>query len=338
MNPRSSSFRDNSLDNIRFILIFSVVFAHLLEVCAPFAGRGLIYKCIYVFHMPAFLFLFGYNARFSPKRILFRWCIPYVIFQWAYIAFSRFVLKSSTAFQLTTPYWLLWYMLVCIYDQLLLPLLDTDNKGRQLFTVLWAFVLSLLIGYAKSVGYPLSLSRFFVFLPWFLMGRFCRRNDLIEWLAQRPERRLLILLGAAAVLALLFPFVGALPDGLLYGSYPYASCKGTVWMRLAASVMAFAVILVLCVGLRPYLGRKGFIITHIGQNTWPVFLLHGFAVKAAPVFFPALLRSPWRVLLLTCGILVLAGNKFCSRAVSFVSFSWLERFAEKQNAGKTAGG
>ena len=61
-----SSFppRDYSLDNVRFVLIFSVVFAHLLEVCEPFTGSWLIYKFIYSFHMPAFIFLFGYNVKY----------------------------------------------------------------------------------------------------------------------------------------------------------------------------------------------------------------------------------------------------------------------------------
>ncbi|MBQ1954388.1 MAG: acyltransferase family protein, partial [Clostridia bacterium] len=59
MNIGSPPTRDYSLDNIRFILIFSVVFAHFLEVCAPFEGDWKIYKFIYSFHMPVFIFLFG---------------------------------------------------------------------------------------------------------------------------------------------------------------------------------------------------------------------------------------------------------------------------------------
>ena len=39
MNTGCAPARDDSLDNIRFVLIFSVVFAHLLEVCTPFPGK-----------------------------------------------------------------------------------------------------------------------------------------------------------------------------------------------------------------------------------------------------------------------------------------------------------
>ena len=60
MNLRLFPKRDYSLDNVRFFLIFSVVFAHLLEVCTPFRWSWLIYKFIYMFHMPLFVFISGF--------------------------------------------------------------------------------------------------------------------------------------------------------------------------------------------------------------------------------------------------------------------------------------
>ena len=327
MNLHLSPARDYSLDNVRFVLIFSVVFAHLLEVCAPFKGSWLIYKFIYTFHMPAFIFLFGYNAKYSPRKIVYRWCIPYAIFQCAYILFVNIILNANTEFQFTTPYWLLWYMLVCIYYQLLLPLLDKGDKGRQIGIILCGFVISLLIGYEKSVGYYMSLSRFFVFQPWFILGYYCKKNNLLERLSFQPKRRVLVLFASAAIFAVLSPFVGAIPNGLLYGSLPYSGCEGALWMRGMAMIMSFSAILFLCIGMRPYLSRKLFLITNIGQNTWPIFLLHGFVVKAVPAYFPYLVGSPWCVVLLSCAIVLFAGNKLCNKTVNYICFSWLEQYA-----------
>ena len=336
MNPRSIPLRDYSLDNVRFVLIFSVVFAHLLEVCAPFRGSWLIYKLIYAFHMPAFIFLFGYNAKFSPKKIVYRWCLPYVIFQCAYILFSKFILNVNRVFQFTTPYWILWYMLACIYYQLLLPLFNTDDKRKQFIAILCAFSISLLIGYIKFDGYFMSLSRFFVFLPYFLLGYYCKKNNLLERLCLKPQKRFLILFGSVAVFAILSSFVGDIPKGLLYGSFPYSSCKGTLWMRGMVSIMSFSAILFLCVGIRPHLNRKLFLISNIGQNTWPIFLLHGFVTRAAPVYFPYLVSSPWRVILLSCALVVLSGNKLCNNAIYYAFFSWLEKYSAKPPYRKTA--
>ncbi|MBR6596301.1 MAG: acyltransferase family protein [Oscillospiraceae bacterium] len=319
------SARDYSLDNIRFFLIFSVVFAHLLEVCSPFWGSQSIYKFIYSFHMPAFLFLFGYHIKYSPKRIVYRWCIPYVFFQSVYLLFARYVLKLNLEVQYTTPYWLLWYMLVCIYDQLLLPLFDTADKRRQVAAMLCVLIISLLIGYEDSVGYPLSLSRFFVFQPWFLLGFYCKKNRLLERFSAQPRGRLAAIFLSAAMIVFLAPYISKAPNGLLYGSYSYSNCGGTPWMRGMVFFMSLSVIVFLFVGLKPYLGRKLPLITNIGQNTWPIFLLHGFIVKSAPVYFPALLTTPWKVILLSCAIVMLAGSKLCSNAIYYACFSWLEK-------------
>lgn len=333
MSHRPPAVRDYSLDNIRFLLIFSVVFAHLLEVCNPFTGMWMIYKWIYSFHMPVFIFLFGYNVKYSLKKILHRWCIPYVVFQSAYLLFSRIVLKDSLVFQFATPYWLLWYMLVCIYYQLLLPLFETDSKRRQATAVLCAFVISLLVGYEKSVGNYMSISRFFVFGPWFLLGYYSKKNHLMDRLAIGPKGRFGVAVGALLAMACMVPCLSRIPKPLLYGSYAYAKCAGALWMRAMAWGISFLMILFLFAGVKPYLSKKLILITTIGQNTWPIFLLHGFVVKAVPVYAPELVRSPWHVILLSCGILVLAGNRLCSKAIGWTGFLWIGKLWEAIRTG-----
>lgn len=329
----SSSSRDYSLDNIRFILIFLVVFAHLLEICTPFSGSGKIYKFIYSFHMPAFIFLFGYNARFATKKIVYRWCVPYVVFQCAYLIFAKTVLKQNVAIQFTTPYWLLWYMLACIFYQLLLPMLDTDDKRKQILAILSAFTISILIGYENTAGYYVTLSRFFVFQPWFILGYYCKKNSFFDWLSLNSKLQIPALTLSALVIILLTPYIVKLPNGLLYGSYSYTKCKGTFFMRASVILMALSMILFIFIGSRRFLDKKS-IITKFGQNTWSTFLLHGFAVKAIPLYCSNLVSSPWKVILLTCAIVLLTGNKWCSTAVRYISFAWIERtqFVKNESA------
>ncbi len=324
--------RDHSLDNIRFLLIFSVIFAHLLEVCHPFWGSLLLYKIIYSFHMPAFIFLFGYNVKYSPRRIVFRWCIPYVVFQSVYILFARVVLNISADFQYTTPYWLLWYMLACIFYQLLLPLYDTSDRRRQVCFVICAFLCSLFIGFVDSVGYYMSLSRFFVFQPWFLLGLYCKRNGVFESISVSNRRRFSVLIISVVIIILSVPllYYANIPNRFLYGSYSYRNCGGALWMRAVVFLVSFAWILLLFAGVKPYLNKKIAVLTNIGQNTWPIFLLHGFIVKAVPIYLPSLLCSPLYVLLLSCGILVLTGNKMFNKAIYYTCFSWLEKLFKNE--------
>ncbi len=317
--------RDHSLDNARFLLIFLVVFAHLLREGEPFLGSRYIYKMIYTFHMPAFLFLFGYNIQFSPRRIVYRWCIPYAVFQTAYILFVNVILKKAANLQYTTPYWLLWYMMACIFYQLLLPLYDTADKRRQICVLLVVFVLSVLIGYENSVGYSMSLSRFFVFQPWFLLGYYCKKNGALDSLCAHKKLRLAVVIGAAVLICILAPLCMKAPIELLYGAYSYAKCGSSWLMRTAVSCTSFLWIVLLFVGIKSFLNKPVFLLTYIGQNTWPIFLLHGFIVKAAPIYCPYLLNAPWKIVLLSFAILLLFGNKLCVKAVCCISFSWLEK-------------
>lgn len=117
--------RNFKIDNIRFILIYLVVLGHFLEL-VPGKTASDIYKIIYSFHMPAFLFITGFFAYFNRKKIILTLIYPYIVFQILYQLFDTFVLSNSPQFSVTfgQPYWLLWYLLVTIFCYLLLPLLN----------------------------------------------------------------------------------------------------------------------------------------------------------------------------------------------------------------------
>lgn len=341
---KSDGRRDPSFDNIRCILIFLVVFAHFLEICKPFIetgidygggliyGSGVIYKTVYSFHMPVFIFLFGYNARFSAKRIVFRWIVPYFVFQTLYIWFAQTVLSANIDFQYTTPYWILWFMLACIFYQLVLPLFDIGNKYGELFALMLTFAAALLVGYDNTVGYYLSLSRFWVFLPWFVMGYYCRKHGILEKLTDnRPLRWSITAVSAVcAALTALYMYKMYTKNLLLYGTASYESIGCTAWSRALICLFAFVWLCLLFVGIKPLLKRNIPVITMIGQNTLPVFLVHGFVVKAAPLYFQEFLNTPWGVLLLTCAILILTGNPLSRKLVDIVSLSWIETLTEKK--------
>ena len=175
----------------------------------------------------------------------------------------------------------------------------------------------------------MSLSRFFVFQPWFLLGYYCKKNNVLERLSIHPKRRFVVLFTSAAIIIFLVPYLWTIPNGLLYGSYSYSNCEATPWMRGIVSLISSSMILLLFVGLKPCLSKDLSLITNIGQNTLPIFLLHGFVVKGVPVYFRYLVSSPWSVILLSCAILLLTGNKLCNKAVYYACFSWLEKFPAK---------
>ena len=320
--PRSCAY-----DNLRGILIFCVVFAHLLEQAPGFPLGPVFYRAIYTFHMPAFLFLFGFFARFHPRKIVFSFVVPYVVFQTLYILFDCFVLGNDTALQFTAPYWLMWFLMVCIFCQLLIPFFDTPSRKAQVFWVCAAFVLALLIGYEKSVFYYLSLSRFFVFLPWFLLGLYGgKHRAAIEngLRTAKPLFCLLILLATLGAAVLIHHYPG-LTSAMFYGSYPYASLGYTPLTRLVLMLGAALWLLLLLLFSLRLMNRPIPLLTCLGRNTLPVFLLHGFVVRGLPVLAPGILTRPLAVMGLAFAMLLLFGNPWVGKAFRWIfSDRWMD--------------
>ena len=314
------------LDNLRFLLILSVVVGHLLEV-KWFAGSLYLYRVIYSFHMPALIFLFGYFVKPGGKGILFRWIIPYLVFQTLYLQFNRHVLEQNVAIQYTTPNWILWYWLACIAYLLLLPIYDAKKPFTQLVLLASSVAAALAVGLDKTVGYYMALSRIIVFFPWFLLGVYFRKNDGFRLFS--GKKIWLCLAGVAALIPAVwsmgFLTEQKVPVGLLYGSYSYSAVNQTPQMRAILMGIALIWIVFLCVFSRLFLSRKLPVITHIGQNTLPVFLLHGFIVKAIGKFCPEWADSFGKVMLISCLILLFFGNKWMKKLVDLIGLKWLEK-------------
>lgn len=258
-------------DNAKFLLIFLVIFGHLMEQL-PGGNSSTLYKAIYLFHMPAFLFLTGYFSSFNPKKILFRMALPYVVFQTLYLIFDAVVLKQKANITLnyTTPYWIMWYLLAIIFYSLLIPLLDTDKPIRKAVILAVTVVLSLLAGYVRSIGYYLSLSRIFTFAPYFVGGYYCKAH-------RAQNARLFGVIGALiSVIGILYIRESGLSVQALYGSYSYASAGYTPAHKLALLVIGFGG--VLSMGLLP--DQKIPVVSQIGKNTMPIYCLHGFVVRS----------------------------------------------------------
>ena len=268
--------RNYKMDNIRFLLIFLVILGHFIEL---FQGEFslALYKIIYSFHMPAFLFLTGFFARFKPRKIFFNLICPYILFQTLYRAFDAFIIHGKDSFTLnfTTPYWILWYLLTVICYYLLIPLIDTENVRSRKIILGLAIAISLLAGYDSSIGYYGSLSRSFTFLPFFLAGFYLSKTK------KMPQKNHLTL-PLSGLLALLCSFYimnnSGITKQVLYGSYSYEKAGYNPLIKAIILVCGFAWIIFL---LSAVPEKKIPFVSLLGQNTLSIFLLHGFVVKLA---------------------------------------------------------
>lgn len=303
--------RHYGYDNMKGILVFLVVFGHFLELCPATLQKNILYLVIYSFHMPAFLFFSGFFAKYHPRR-MGQLAILYGIFQLLYRLFAHFALQSGSALEpgglLFTPYWLLWYIPVLLNCQLLLPLWTRRGPRQKIGLLALSICIALLCGYCKQIGYALSLSRFLVFLPFFLLGNLAGTHR--TQIACSNGKFLLFLAVLVSISSLYLCRSGQFTPQMLYGSYSYAIGYHP-GIRLQAMGIATAWIVFLAALSNTILVRPAPILSYIGSHTLPIYLLHGFVVKCIGKYSPSITIPT--ALLYSAISVALFGNPITSR-------------------------
>lgn len=274
--------RNYRFDNIKFILIVLVILGHLLELPKDSAIADSLYRVIYLFHIPAFIFISGYFAKFNPGKIVRSLICPYIILQIAYLLFHNLIIIEEKEFtlQFTKPYWLLWYLMAMSFYYLLIPFFQTQDKHRQILTISVAIIVSLLAGYDSSIGYHLTLSRFLVFLPYFLAGQYFRTDHeqiTDKWQSSQLLRIFTnITAFTGAVYSVFYILNTRLSSYVLYGSLHYAKLNYGPATRLLLLLFAACWIIIL---FRLIPDKKIPFASYIGKHTFWIFVLHGFVVE-----------------------------------------------------------
>ncbi|MGI6070263.1 MAG: acyltransferase family protein [Blautia sp.] len=165
------------LSNMKAILIILVVFGHVLPRI-PGLGewKTNLRIFIWMFHMPAFLFVSGFLSKNLEKcrdKALQSRLLPYVMMT-VVVAVSRTVLGGKEFhISLVVPVLTAWYFLVLFWYAVFTP---------EIVKIRWHFVLavvlSLVIGMVESVGDAYAFSKAFAFYPFYLAGYHCSKEML----------------------------------------------------------------------------------------------------------------------------------------------------------------
>lgn len=272
--------RDYYFDNAKFILVFFVVFGHMLRsFIEDNETVYTLYKVIYTFHMPAFIlvsgfFAKGFNKEGYVKKIAKKLILPYIIFQLIYSVFYYFLYnKNSFVTDPLNPQWSLWFLISMFCWNIMLPVFA---KYKAAFSITASLVIGLAVGYADWISNYLSLSRTLVFFPLFLMGYYLKKEHFYALF--KPGFRI----GAFIAFAVVFAGFYFYPDmdyQWLFGSKPYAEMgavsMGAVFTRLGIYVLS----LIMVFSFYSIVPQKQYFFTNLGKNTLYVYLLHGFFVR-----------------------------------------------------------
>lgn len=272
--------RNAYFDNARATLIFLVVFGHMIQ---PFAAGSTeiytLYTWIYMFHMPIFIFVSGFFAKGASDKshlwkLVKKLLVPYLIFQVIYTGYYYMIGKSDWDAGLFHPHWSLWFLISLFCWHVLLIFY---KKLRPAIGIPLSFAIGIVIGYIEPIGHTLSISRTFVFFPFFLIGywmtekhvQFLKKN-IVKWTS-------VVVLAIAAVVIHLLPEIDT---GWLLHSKSYAVLGVDDWYGGLLRLLVYVGSIVMAAGIAAWIPEKTIKkVTYIGTRTLYVYLLHGFFIQ-----------------------------------------------------------
>jgi fucose 4-O-acetylase-like acetyltransferase len=258
-------------------LVTLVVVGHSWTLLPDTAVNDQAYDFLYLWHVPAFVFVTGYLSRsftWSRDRLvaLVRTVVvPYVIFEAALALFRVYVGGEQLEDLFRDPHWPMWYLSALFFWRLMTPV----------FRPLWgglvvAVGISLVAG--LQVGDTLDMARILGLLPFFVLGLKATPERLA---LLRGRRRLKVAAGCTLVgLAVLAYWTdGWASTEWLYYRSPYAELEQSD----SRAMLVRAGLLVLgTVGAWAFLSlvpRVGGWFATMGSASLVVYLFHGFAVR-----------------------------------------------------------
>ncbi|WP_367387350.1 acyltransferase family protein [Bacillus vallismortis] len=331
--------KDIKLNNVKGVLIFLVVFAHLLGVSK--SGLENMIEIIYSFHMPAFIFLNGYFSKRPSMKKVINLILLYVIFQTFYCVY-RYYAGNFSVIQFTygRPHTHLWYI-VSLGSWYALAIILKKINGRNVFKAILLILLLLLsfisrfyadqiiefikIYYSNMHTQTISVLRTFVFLPFFLAGFYCSKDFMnkIYSSLDKLKFKLFFILSVSVLVFIILDEHHDKFDQLFFGFLGYQkfqienhSYSGIVFFHYSLAVLGIFFLL-------NAVGAGKNKLTQWGENSLAIFLFHMIFV------FPLFTHNSWlneqspdtRLVLcftMALGITSLFGSRAFNRIVKYI--------------------
>lgn len=253
-------------DNIKGVLILLVVFGHiLLEQSADMGMAKTVLLYIYMFHMPAFVFVSGYFGK-SERSHSFEAILKLIVLYFVFNSVMGFW-RGFGSLLLLTPQYSYWYLLAMIAWRMSAHRIA---KAKEIRVIL--FAVAVFIGFYPEINNTLAMMKILAFYPFYMAG-YRTTAEKIDQLRSRGWS-VKIAIGAAAVLLALAGMWASSRFLLINMSVcemsPYVE-RIEAFSRIAIYIVSALAILALCCFS---VDRKIPLLTTFGRNSLWIFLLH----------------------------------------------------------------
>ena len=269
------STRNYRIDRAKGILIFLVVLGHLLARTSPWESPilGAPMYFIYMFHMPAFVFLAGITAKSNKlaERVLTYFVLLATVLplMWGWM----WLFGLNPDYDFLRPFWYTWFLLSMAWWMITVPCIERFPRTMLVASI----VAGLFGGILPILDTELSAARTLAFWPFFVIGKLYGKQ-IIDWAGSLAIWQKLCL-SAAALAAVGYFYLDEVDHNWLYGSLNFAhfavSVPEGVGLRLIVDIGA----VLLTLALLSWLSNTKDTLAKIGKNSLAVYILHGFVVR-----------------------------------------------------------
>ena len=261
------------IDNFKVLLIFLVVFNHIIAFNLVKVDTVVryVWYAITIFHMPAFIFVSGYlskkpqNALKNFKNLL----IPYIL-GYTLTWYSQIWLGRSVDYEILRPTGtVMWYILA-----LFIYRLTIEALGKIRFIVPISIAIALWAGTRPEFTTFLSASRIVVFFPFFVAG-YLWKSEYIT--AVRKFKGKWVLVPISAVLLWAIPNYMITNDmgiAIFRGNHGYKLCGLTDPEGIILRLLMYLVSFILIYTLLALLPDIKLPLTYVGRHTMGIYFFH----------------------------------------------------------------
>ena len=261
------------VDNIKVVLIFLVVFNHLIAfqlVKVDMVVRYVWYG-ITIFHMPAFIFISGYLSKKpqdvlkNVKNLLIPYILGYSLTWYAYIWTGR-----SMDYELLRPSGtVMWYVLA-----LFIYRLTIEALGKIRFIVPLSIIFALWAGTRPEFTTYLSSSRIVVFFPFFVAG-YLWKSDYTDVVRKFKGKWILLLVSALLLYAVPnFMIANEIPVDIFRGNHTYQLSGMDDITGMLIRLLMYLVSFIIIYTMLAIMPDRKLILTYIGRHTMGIYFFH----------------------------------------------------------------
>ena len=334
-NILNNANRDYYMDNLKFVLMIFVVAGHFGLKLSHIPQIKYLTYYIYIFHMPCFIFISGYFAKNinagGKLRVdkIMNIMLMYFLFKTGNVLLG-YVFNKDISFSLFRDTSAPWYLVALFIWYLSVPLIE---RIKPSCLIIGSFLLGLVVGYIGSIKDIFSLSRVFVFFPFFIIG-FCLSADRLQ---RFLDKKLRLYAVTVMIIILIFvliygkdlrPIVKIIYAGLPYSSYlgdmaPYGFLIRAIWYLFA---------IILSVSFLLLIPRCKLFFSKYGSRTMQIYMSHIWFRNALLYggFFSALKKKPdymsYLIFLSSIILTIILANKYLEKLYNSIIRSSLTLF------------